>query len=84
MNSEVHVEVEFSDVARHALNPGRRARAPALPAGLMSRAHLTMPGDLLQLPDGLGMFVLTQRVWTMKSGRPTLKLVLDVLVHDQD
>jgi hypothetical protein len=50
----------------------------------MSRAHMTMPGDLLQLPDGLGMFVLTQRVWTLKSGRPTLKLVLDVLVHDQD
>ncbi len=45
---------------------------------------ISFSGDLLQLPDGLGMFSLTRPVWTMKSGRPTLKLVLDMLVHDQD
>jgi hypothetical protein len=84
LDPAVRVEVEFSDVARHALDPARSARAAALPAAFMSRAHLAMPGDLLQLPGGLGVFVLTQRVWSVKSGRPTLKLLLDVLVQDQD
>jgi hypothetical protein len=45
---------------------------------------MAFSGDLLQLPDGLGIFSLTWPVWAMKSGRPTLKVVLDVLVHDQD
>ena len=84
MDSAVNVEIVFSEVARHALDPDTHGSEPRLPAGFVARAHLAVPGDLLQLPDSLGLFVVTQRIWSMKGGRPTLRLLLDVLVQDQD
>ena len=84
MDSAVNVEIVFSEVARHALDPEVSGSEPRLPAGFMARAHLAMPGDLLQLPGSLGVFVVTQRIWCMQAGRPTLKLMLEVLVQDQE
>jgi hypothetical protein len=77
----VHVEFTFSDVARLALD--LEDTEPRVPAGFMARAHLAVPGDLLQLPGTHGLFVVAQRLWTVNGGRPTLRLVLDVLVQDQ-
>jgi hypothetical protein len=78
----VHVEVVFSDVAKHALDPAIANPHLTLPASFMARAHLAMPGDLLHLQGGLGLFVVTQRVWRVHAGRSTLRLMLDVLVQD--
>ena len=78
----VHVEVVFSDVAKHALDPATADSREALPASFMARAHLAMPGDLLHLHGSLGLFVVTQRMWTVRAGRSTLRLMLDVLVQD--
>jgi hypothetical protein len=79
----VHVEFAFSDVARLALEMDLDTAEPLVPAGFMARAHLAVPGDLLQLPGTHGLFVVAQRLWTLNGGRPTLRLVLDVLVQDQ-
>lgn len=79
----VHVELAFSDVARLAFDPELDDAQPLLPAGFMARAHLALQGDLLQLPGTHGLFVISQRMWTLKGGRPTLRLVLDVLVQDE-
>jgi hypothetical protein len=84
VDTAVNVEIVFSEVARHALDPDLDGGEARLPAGFVSRAHLAVPGDLLQLPGGLGLFIVTQRMWCMQGGRPTLKLMLDVLVQDQD
>jgi len=78
----VNVEVVFSDVAKHALGSDAADSPLPLPASFLTRAHLAMPGDLLHLQGSLGLFVVTQRVWTVQSGRSTLRLMLDVLVQD--
>lgn len=79
----IHVEVVFSDVALHALDPAVDAGSLPLPAGFLSRAHQLVPGDLLQLQGCLGVFVVTQRLWALQAGRSTLRLTLDVLVQDE-
>jgi hypothetical protein len=83
-DTPVNVEVVFSEVARHALNPDTDDSQLPLPASFMARAHLAVPGDLLHLPGSLGLFVVTQRVWTVQAGRLTLRLMFEVLVQDSD
>ena len=78
----VNMEVVFSDVAKHALGADEADSPSSLPASFMTSAHLAMPGDLLHRQDSLGLFVVTQRVWTVQSGRSPLRLMLDVLVQD--
>ena len=80
----VNVEVVFSEVAMLALDPLATPAETLLPAHFTSRAHFALPGDLVQLHGIYGTFVVTQRVWTLKAGRTMLRLVLDVLVHDED
>lgn len=80
----VDVEVVFSDVAKHALDPDTVDTPFPLPASFLARAHLAVPGDLLHLQGSLGTFVVTQRVWTVHAGRSTLRLMLDVLVQDNE
>lgn len=80
----VDVEVVFSDVAKHALDPATADSHFPFPVSFMARAHLVMPGDLLQLQGGLGTFVVMQRVWAVQAGRSTLRLMLDVLVQDNE
>jgi hypothetical protein len=55
-----------------------------LPASFLSRAHFAVPGDLVQLPGCQDLFIVSQRIWDLKSGTATLQLVLDVLVRDSD
>lgn len=83
-DTAVNVEVVFSEVAKHALDPDAADSPLPLPASFMARAHLAMPGDLLQLRGSLGLFVVTQRMWTVQAGRSTLRLMLDVLVQDRE
>jgi hypothetical protein len=79
----VKVEIVFSDVARHAFDAGRPPTAQALPAGFLARAHSMVAGDLVRLSGSEGLFIVSHRIWTLKAGKTTLKLVLDVLVHDE-
>ncbi len=79
----VNVEVVFSEVATLALDPLIAPAATLLPAHFINRAHFALPGDLVQLQGVYGTFVVAQRVWTLKAGRTTLRLVLDVLVQDE-
>jgi hypothetical protein len=78
----VKVEVVFSDVARHAFDPRRAAAGQALPASFLSSAQWVAAGDMVRLPGSDGLFIVSHRIWSLKGGRTTLKLVLDVLVHD--
>jgi hypothetical protein len=79
----VHVELVFCDVARLALDPDTPPAEALIPAHFLGRAHLAVPGDLVQLQGACGMFIVTQRVWALKAGKMTLRLMLDVLVQDQ-
>jgi hypothetical protein len=81
-NSEVQIELVFTDVARLALDPGAGSAERAMPAHFMRRAHLAVPGDLVHLNGACGIFVVAQRRWALKSGKTTLQLLLDVLVQD--
>jgi hypothetical protein len=83
-NAAVQVQVVFSDVAKHALDPDTLSTDAILPASFMARAHFALPGDLVQLEGCHGLFVVSQRIWDLKSGSATLQLVLDVLVQDND
>ena len=79
----VNVEVVFSEVATLALDPLIVPAETLLPAHFINRAHFALPGDLVQLQGVYGTFVVAQRIWTLKAGRTTLRLVLDVLVQDE-
>jgi len=79
----VNVEVVFSEVAMLALDPMIAPAETLLLAHFINRAHFALPGDLVQVHGIYGTFVVTQRVWTLKAGRTTLRLVLDVLVQDE-
>ncbi len=83
-NATGQMQVVFSDLAKHALDPDTAITAATLPASCLSRAHFVVPGDLVQLPGCLGQFIVSPRIWDVKSGTATLKLVLDVLVQDND
>jgi hypothetical protein len=83
-NAAVQVQVVFSDVAKHALDPDSDATDAMFPASFLARAHFAVPGDLVQLQGCPGLFVVSQRVWDLRSGAATLQLVLDVLVKDND
>jgi len=83
-DTAVNVEVVFSEVAKHALDPDSVDSTLPLPASFLARAHLAVPGDLLHLQGSLGLFVVTQRIWTVQAGRSTLRLLLDVLVQDNE
>lgn len=74
----------FSDVAKHALEPDTDSLEAMLPASFLARAHFAVPGDLLQMHGHHGLFIVTHRIWDLKSGTATLRLVLDVLVQDND
>jgi hypothetical protein len=39
-------------------------------------------GDLVKLPGCQDLFIVSQRIWDLKSGTATLQLVFDVLVRD--
>lgn len=79
----VNVEVVFSEVAMLALDPLATPAETLLPAHFVNRAHFALPGDLVQLQGIYGTFVVAHRIWTLKAGRTTLRLVLDVLVQDE-
>jgi hypothetical protein len=83
-NAAVQVQVVFSEVAKHALDPDTDTTDAMFPASFIARAHFAMPGDLVQLHGCHGLFVVSQRIWDLRSGAATLQLVLDVLVHDND
>ena len=83
-NPACQVQVKFSEVAKHALDPDIMATEAMLPASFLARAHFAVPGDLVQLPSCPGLFIVTQRLWDLRSGGTTLQLVLDVLVQDND
>jgi hypothetical protein len=83
-NAAVQVRVVFSDVAKHALDPDTDNSDAIVPASFMARAQYAMPGDLVQLPGAQGLFIVSQRIWDLRSGAATLQLVLDVLVQDND
>lgn len=78
------VRVVFSEVAKHALDPDTDTADTLLPASFIARAHFAVPGDLVQLHGRHGLFVVSQRLWDLKSGTATLQIVLDVLVQDND
>jgi hypothetical protein len=83
-NAAIQVQVVFSDVAKHALDPDTDTTETLLPASFMARAHLAMPGDLVQLHGRAALFIVSQRIWDLTPGAATLQLVLDVLVRDTD
>jgi hypothetical protein len=83
-NAAVQVQVVFSEVAKHALDPDTLTTDAIFPASFMARAHFAVPGDLVQLQGCHGLFIVSQRIWDLKSGTATLQLVLDVLVQDND
>ena len=83
-DSTLQVRVVFSEVAKHALDPETDTEDTLLPASFMARAHLALPGDLMHLPGRHGLFIVSQRIWDLRSGTATLQLVLDVLVQDDD
>jgi len=61
-DTAVNVEVVFSEMAKHTLDPGSADSSLPLPASSTTRALLAMSGDLLHLPGSLGLFVVTQRM----------------------
>jgi len=83
-NAAVQVQVVFSEVAKHALDPDTLTTDAIIPASFLARAHFAVPGDLVQLQGCHGLFIVSQRIWDLKSGTATLQLVLDVLVQDND
>jgi hypothetical protein len=83
-DAAVPVRVVFSDVARHAFDSDTDDAGTIVPASFMARAHFAVPGDLVRLPGRHGLFVVSQRIWDLRSGAATLQLVLDVLVQDND
>jgi len=83
-NAAGQVQVAFSVVARDALEPDTFATEAIRPGSFLSRAHFAVPGDLVQLPGCQDLFIVSQRIWNLKSGTTTLQLEFYVLVRDRD